>query len=96
MFGRPLAYRAVTAGSGRIKIRQNPQAVAYRIRRSSLANCAVAAAICQRSPQPLRELPVGEVVAESWQNPQNLGNQFLHRWVWYRYSMEIRFKIADF
>jgi hypothetical protein len=51
MFGRPLANDVVTAGSGRIKICQ-----LWHIRLSPLANCAVTAAICQQSTQPLREL----------------------------------------
>jgi hypothetical protein len=37
---------------------------------------------------------VSKVDAESWQNPPNLDNQFLHQWMWY--SMDWRFKTASF
>jgi hypothetical protein len=46
------------------------------------------------APTIARIATVGKVVAESWQNPLNLGNQFLHRWMWY--STDCRFKTADF
>jgi hypothetical protein len=36
----------------------------------------------------------GEIDAESWQNPPDLENQFLHRWMWC--STDCRFKAADF
>jgi hypothetical protein len=37
---------------------------------------------------------VGELEAESWQNPPDLDNQFLHRLMWY--STDCRFKTAGF
>jgi hypothetical protein len=39
MFGLPLAYRAVTAGSGDIKIHQNLPAVAYRAKSLGKSHC---------------------------------------------------------
>jgi hypothetical protein len=39
MFGQPLVYRAVMAGSGRIKIRQNLPAVEYRANSLSKSSC---------------------------------------------------------
>jgi hypothetical protein len=37
---------------------------------------------------------VSKVEAQSWQNPPNLDNQFLHRWM--SYSRACHFKMADF
>jgi hypothetical protein len=81
MFGRPLAYRAVTAGSGRIKIRQNLPTGAYQAKslgksRSDGRDMPTVA------PTIARIATVGEAEGESWQNPPNLDNQFftsLHR-----------------
>jgi hypothetical protein len=77
MFGRPLAYRAVTAGPGWIKIRQNLLAVAYRAKSLSNSRCDD----CNMptvAPTIARIATVGKVDAESWQNPPNLDSQFLH------------------
>jgi hypothetical protein len=93
MFGQPLAYHAVTAGSGRIKIRQNLLAVAYRPKSLGKSRCD-GRDMPMVAPTIARIATVGEVEAESWQNPPNLNNQFLHRWMWY--SMDCRFKKADF
>jgi hypothetical protein len=41
-----------------------------------------------------RYATVGEVDAESWQNPPDLENQFLYRWICY--CTDCRFKMADF
>jgi hypothetical protein len=83
----------VTAGwSGHIKIRQNLPAVAYQAKSLGTSRCdgrdmpTVAPTIAQIAA-------VGKEEAESWQNPPNLDNQFLHRWMWY--SMECCFKTAD-
>jgi hypothetical protein len=65
MFGQPLAYRAVTAGLGCIKIHQI--CWLWHIGQSPLANSAVTAAICQRSPQLLCKLPQSAKSAESGQ-----------------------------
>jgi hypothetical protein len=46
------------------------------------------------APTILRFATVGELEAESWQNRPDLENQFLHRWMCY--SMDCRFKRADF
>jgi hypothetical protein len=35
---------------------------------------------------------VVKIEAESWQNPPNLDNQFLHRWMWYSADL----KTVDF
>jgi hypothetical protein len=89
MFGQPLAYRAVTAVSGHI---QNS---------SKSAGCGISGKSgCDGCDMPMvnptivRIVTVGKVEAESWQNPPNLENQFLHRWMWY--SMDCRFKTANF
>jgi hypothetical protein len=41
-----------------------------------------------------RNATVREVEAESQQNPPDLENQFLHRWMYY--STDCRFKTANF
>jgi hypothetical protein len=46
------------------------------------------------APTIARIATVGEVEAESRQNPPNLDTQFFHRWMWY--SKDCRFKMADF
>jgi hypothetical protein len=75
-----------------MKFRQNLLAVAYQ--KKSLGK-----SYCDGSNMPTvvptiaRIATVGIVEAESWQNPPNLDNQFLHRWMWY--SMDCRFK-TDF
>jgi hypothetical protein len=93
MFGQPLAYRIVTAGSGCIKIRQNLPAVAYRAKSLGKSHCD-SRDMPTVAPTIARIATVSKVEAESWQNPLNLDNQFLHRWMWY--SMDCRFKTADF
>jgi hypothetical protein len=82
MDGRPLKYCAVTAGSGRIKIRQNLPAVVYRAKSVGKSRCDIRD-MPTVAPTIARIATVGEVEAESWQNPPNLDNQFLHRWIWY-------------
>jgi hypothetical protein len=67
MFGRPLAYHAVTAGSGSIKIRQNLLAVAYRSLDKSRCDGRDMPTIAQISI-------VSKIEAESWLNPPNLDN----------------------
>jgi hypothetical protein len=61
MFGRPLAYRAVTAGSGHIKIRQNMLAVAYRAKSFGKSPCDGRDML---TVAPARIATVGEVEAE--------------------------------
>jgi hypothetical protein len=93
MFGRPLAYRAVTARSGHVKICQNLPAVAYLAKFLGKLRCDG----CDMPMVALtieRIATVGKVEAESWQNLLNLDNQFLHRWMWY--SMDSCFKTTDF
>jgi hypothetical protein len=93
MFGRPLAYRAVTAASGGIKIPQNLPAVAYRAKSLGKSRCD-GQDMTTVSPTIVQIATVRKVVAESWQNPQNLDNQFLYQWMWY--STDYRFRTADF
>jgi hypothetical protein len=93
MFGQPLAYPDVMAGSGRIKIRQNLLAVAYLAKSLGKSRCD-GHDMPMVAPTIVRIATVREIEAESWQNPQNLDNQFLHRWMWY--SMDCCFKTADF
>jgi hypothetical protein len=65
-----------------------------------LAYCTVTGAICQRLPQPLCEVPTlaSRLDAESLQNPPDLENLFLHRWMRYRYRYwtDHSFKTGDF
>jgi hypothetical protein len=71
MFGQPLAFHTVNAGSGRIKTRQNLPSVAYRAKPLGKSHCdgrdmpTVASTIMQIAT-------VGKVEAESWQNPPNI------------------------
>jgi hypothetical protein len=81
MFGRQLAYCAVTAGSGRLKIRKNLLAVAYRAKSLGKLRCD-GCDMPMVSPTIAQIATVGKVDAESWQNPPNLDNQFLHGWMW--------------
>jgi hypothetical protein len=46
------------------------------------------------APTIARIVTVGELEAESWKNPPDLKNQFLHRRMWY--SADCGFKTADF
>jgi hypothetical protein len=64
----------VTAGSGHIKIHQNLPAVSYWAKAlgKSLCDMPMFASII------LQFATVSKVEAESWQNPPNLFNQFLH------------------
>jgi hypothetical protein len=77
MFGRLLAYRTVTAGLGHIKSRQNLLAVAYHAK-SLGKSCCDGRNMPMVAPTIVRIATVGKVEAESWQNPVNLDNQFLH------------------
>jgi hypothetical protein len=67
---------------GGSKIRQNLPAVAYRGKFFGILRCdgldmpTVAKTI-------ERIATVGEIDAESWQNPSDLENPFLHQWMWY-------------
>jgi hypothetical protein len=72
----------MTAGSGRIKIRQNLLAVAYRAKYLGKSSCD-GRDMPTVTPTIARIATVGEVEAESWQNLPNLDNQFLHRWIWF-------------
>jgi hypothetical protein len=94
MYGRPLAYHTVTAGSGSIKIRQNLTAVAYRAKSLGKLRCdscdmpMVAATIAGIAT-------VGKVEAESWQNLLNLDNQFFTSMDVVMYRLW-HFKMVDF
>jgi hypothetical protein len=48
-----------------------------------LAYRAVMVAICQRSPQPLGKVPTLANRFDAEQNPPDLENLFLHRWMCY-------------
>jgi hypothetical protein len=75
------------------KIRQNLLAVAYRAKPFGISHCN-ARNMPKVAPTFVRIVTVGELQAKSWQNPPNLENQFLHRWMCY--SMGCCFKMADF
>jgi hypothetical protein len=92
MFRRPLAYRAVTAGSGRTKIRQNLPAVASLSKSLGKSRCDVRN-MSTVAPTIERIATVGKIEAELWQNPPNLDNQFLHRCI--LYSTEYRLKTTE-
>jgi hypothetical protein len=92
MFGRLLAFRAVTAGSGHKKTRQNLPAVAYWAKSLCKSGCD-GRDMLTVAPTIARIATAGKVEAESWQNPPNLDNQFLHRSMWY--STDCRFKTAN-
>jgi hypothetical protein len=68
MFGRLLAYRAVTARSGHLSTKI---CRLWHIGQSPLANLRN---MPMGSPTIARIATVGKVEAESWQNPPNLGN----------------------
>jgi hypothetical protein len=78
---------------GRVKIRQNLPGVAYRAKSLGISRCD-GRDLPTVAPTIARIATVGELDAESWQNPPDLKNQFLHRWMWY--STDCRFKTADF
>jgi hypothetical protein len=63
MFGLPLAYRAVMAGSGHIKIRQNLPAVAYRAKSLGKSRCD-GRDMPTVAPAIVRMATVGEFEAE--------------------------------
>jgi hypothetical protein len=68
----------------------------HNLASNMLAYHAATAAICQQFPQPLLEVPTlaSELDAESWQNPPDLENLFLHRWM--RYFTDCSFEGGDF
>jgi hypothetical protein len=61
----------------------------WHIAQSPLANRAVTVA-----PTIARIATVGELEAESWQNPPDLENQFLHQWM--VYCTDLSFATGDF
>jgi hypothetical protein len=77
--------------TGRSKIRQNLPVVAYRAKSLGIS-CCDGRDMPMVAPTFVRITTVGELDAE--QNPPNLENQFLHRWM--LYSTDCCFKTADF
>jgi hypothetical protein len=78
---------------GRRKIHQNLPAVAYRAKPLGISRCD-GPDIPAVAPTIVRMATVGELEDELEQNPPDLENQFLHRWMCY--SMDCCFKTADF
>jgi hypothetical protein len=81
------------ARSGHVKILKNLPAVAYRAK-SLGKSCCDCCDMPTVSPTTAQIATIRKVEAESWQNPPNLDNQFLHQWMWY--SMDFRFMTAYF
>jgi hypothetical protein len=75
------------------KIRQNLPAVAYRAKSLGISRCD-GRDMPTVAPTFVPIATVGELQAESWQNPPDLENQFLHRWMCY--SLVCCFKTAGF
>jgi hypothetical protein len=70
-----MAYRAVTAGLGCIKIRQNLPAVAYRAKSLGQSRCD-SRDMPTVTPTIARIATVGELEAELWQNTPDLEHHF--------------------
>jgi hypothetical protein len=75
------------------KIRQNLAAVAYPAKPFGISHCD-GRDMPTVTPTFVQIATVGELEAESWQNPPDLENQLLHQWMCY--SFDCCFKTADF
>jgi hypothetical protein len=83
----------ISSCNGRVRSYKNLPAVAYRAKALGKSH-GDGRDMPKVAPTITRIATVGKVEAESWQNPQNLDNQFSHRWMWY--ATHCRFKTTDF